>query len=185
MPLPIEAYKGLFPNVPWANVVRFARQTQVLQERLGCIELVDETRDALRENDGELRAAHEQWIAAIEPEHTHVDLTLSLALHYLSIGRIDDSTELLVEMAEGGRLGQWTRTYLSGLQSLAGSRYARRFSPELQLRLQNAIGLCLGHLDRHDEAYDLFKKVLARCRRDGNAYWLGQTFLNLGVTCAA
>jgi tetratricopeptide (TPR) repeat protein len=185
VPLTSETLKRVFPEVRWkqhSQKLIEAKLVRVDHERLlpsaGVVA-------HLKSNSSEWEDWNSRWLNALEPFKHHIDLCLSVSLHHLSGGRIDDAVEILTDAIEWGDLGFWNRIYQNALLAFISSKSKLKLKPEVRLQALNGIGLCLLHSGVPAEAVVWFNRLRARSKRCRNDHWLGQAYLNLGIAFAS
>jgi tetratricopeptide (TPR) repeat protein len=145
------------------------------------LRLNDATLKALRQDTELQKSLNQRWIDRLSKLDAHVDTAAFLSVHYLAAERFEDAARVAVNIAESANLGWWNKIYVILLEGLARRRSFKRLSPETQVRLLNALGMCLSHVGKHRDALKRFDQLRRLATRHRNAWGVGQSFINAGV----
>jgi len=184
LPVTSEALQELFPDIAWNEQLRKLTRLRFIATEHQRIVAAPEVVKAIKDDKQQWSELNEQWISVLEPLRQHVDLCLSLSLHYLSAQRIDDAIAILAETVESGDLGFWNDIYGNALTVFFESRTASKADPKLKLQACNGIALCFLRRYEYAAAKPWIEKLRDRSRRAKDDYWLGQSYLHLGISCA-
>lgn len=184
LPVTCKALQKLFRDVEWEGHLRKLRRAKLIETKHRRVVAVPEVIKELENDEKHWDTLNAQWIEALEPLKAHVDLCLSLSLHYVAAQRFDEAVELLTAAVGAGDLGFWNSVYRSALGNFLEGRAATKIARDLRLEVCNGIALCYLRDRRYVESIPWLEKLRDRSKRAKNDYWLGQAFLNLGIAHA-
>lgn len=180
LPRESEFYAALFPDLSWQNILLKLERLELVSEGSGILRPTRKARRAIDESSEEFRSLQARWLSHLEQVKFHIDIAPALALHYVQVQRPDVAVEVLSDVCGGTDLGWWNQIYLTVLETLM-QRFAGRLKPQTRLLGWNALGICLSHASRYDEALKYYSKLRARAKQDQDDYFLGQSLINAGV----
>ena len=181
MLLTSDHFEALFPEVNWKKAYATLRKKGYLKLE-GRLVHVDKKQQAIvLQHDADQEAFRILWLEKLEPLRHYMDMALCLSLMYLEVGDIKQSAQVLADVANGTHVSHWNGSYILSLESLASSKLSRRLGADLRIQVLHALGKCLSHANRFDEAKQWLNKAIQTAKRKKDAVWLGQTFLTIGV----
>jgi tetratricopeptide (TPR) repeat protein len=184
MPLPLHMFEGSFPSLKWRRLLK--------TYLAGGLVTVDNTRLTLNKSallslgltDEERKSFNRDWITALEPFRSYIDIPPFLAIHFIGERRFDDAVSVCADMVESIQLGRWNDTYIGILESLNTNSAKLKLSNVSRVRLLNSLGICYSHTDEYDKAQSYFsqlRKVSVKLKDD---WGIGQSWINAGVAAA-
>ncbi|MEX0677180.1 MAG: tetratricopeptide repeat protein [Pirellulales bacterium] len=183
MPLTVDHFRVLFKDIDWARYTRTLVSHKLLFKHGRLLYIPKQLVSTLLEAPKERQEFERQWISTLEPLGLYMDMAPCLALHYITAGRLEDAVILLTSVASAVQLGKWNSLYISALKSFRLPKAFRKLKLETRLELYNALGICLSHAGRFDEALASFKNLRMLAKKHRKPFWVGQSYLNAGVAC--
>ncbi len=181
MLLTSDHFETLFPEVEWNRALASLRRKGFLKLE-GRLVHVDEKKQAIvLKHESDQEAFRKLWLEKLEPLRHYMDMALSLSLMYLEVGDVRQAAQVLADVANGTHVGHWNGSYILSLESLASPKLSRRIGADLRIQVLHALGKCLSHANRFDEAKRWLNKAIKVAKRKNDAVWLGQIFLTIGV----
>lgn len=181
IPLKVEHYEAVFPAIEWRKICRTLRRRDLIARKDGFLHVSSSASRTILADGRERDERVQQWLSALEPVRGHIDTAPMLAMHYVSLGRLDDTVNVLADVVESTELGHWAEIYRCVIQALARQRLVRRLSGESRVRLCNSLGIILTRAGRHSEAIEVFAKLRRLSHRLKHDWGIGQSYINTGV----
>ena len=181
MLLTSDHFEALFPEVNWKKTYATLRKKGYLKLEGRLVHVDKKQQGIVLQHDSDQEAFRKLWLEKLEPLRHYMDMALCLSLMYLEVGDIKQSAQVLADVANGTHVGHWNGSYILSLESLASSKLSRRLGADLRIQVLHALGKCLSHANRFDEAIQWLNKAIQTAKRKKDAVWLGQIFLTIGV----
>ena len=181
VPLPLDFFAKLFPDVDWRSHIRALKKLGLLKGSNDNPKPSANAVKAIRSDEAEWKHHTDRWVKRLEELKEHSDIALFLAMNYMSERRWDDAVVLLADMANNALHGHTNQTYGSILEKFTLPKILRRLKPLSRIKLFHALAICSTQDDRYQDALDWFEKVRSESVRVGDSHWLGQYFINSGV----
>ena len=181
IPLPLELFQGLFPEINWSAHCRILAKCGLVLKTGSIVKPSAQAQRAIQ-GDGSLQeACSDRWVKKLEELKDHQDIALYLATYYMGEGRTDDAIHLLAEIANTGLYGHWNETFLACLEKLNTDRIIRKLKPETRMLLFHALAICSTQAEEYEKAFTWFEKVRKESLKAKDQHWLGQYYINSGV----
>jgi tetratricopeptide (TPR) repeat protein len=183
MNLTARDYQRVFPDIKWSMELRRLQRNRLIKSQRKRLVVPTPVKNQFTSDD--LRSFDQAWITALDGQKRRIDTALLYAMPCIGLGRIDDAVEALVAIVEGTSLGWWGKSYKTVLHKFTDQRLYAKLSDNRKAQLLNALGLCSAHLGQFKEAVRWFARLRHIGRRTGNAWALGQSFINAGAAHAS
>jgi tetratricopeptide (TPR) repeat protein len=184
VPLPLAFFKELFPKYDWRRLVARFRHAGFTQTDRLFLRLNRTTLRAIRDDVEQHKSLNLEWIDGLRPLEAHVDAAAFMSIHFLAVGCFEDAARVAVNITQYTNLGWWNQIYVTILSALAGRRPFAKLGRQMQVQLLNSLGTCLSQAGQYREAMKRFEQLRRLSKRYRNAWGVGQSFINAGVTAS-
>jgi tetratricopeptide (TPR) repeat protein len=182
-PIPfIEQWFALFfPNTPWSEEIHSLVDAGIVTLSDNYLQVDDAVTQQFLPREEDRHRFLQDWIGVLQPLRAHSDTALLLSIQQIRTGTKQEAIDTLLDVAYNLEPGTWNETYRKTLLSCDNPKLLRHLSPEEKMHFLNVLGLC--QVRSHDAlaAIPFFRRLRTYSRRIGNAWGVGQSYINEGV----
>lgn len=182
MPLPLDAYSRLFPEINWQTVIDTLEGYGFAKRRGTLVHAAEEAEATIAGDSEESEELEEAWLGALEPLRLYKDIAPYLAMHYFRAERFDDAISLLASIAAAVELGPWNGAYISVFKAFRERKFQNKLQNTVRLEMLNSLGICLTRDSQYEAALDCYNRLRLNAKAIRDDHWIGQSYLNAGVT---
>jgi tetratricopeptide (TPR) repeat protein len=182
--IPDELLLAVFPEIAWKRIIRDLHRSGIATVDHGMVQVHPLLAKSILKDEEETKRLRSNWRKALFPIRLYPDIALLYASVCFEMGDVKEGLDVLVTVGGAAEDPDSASLYAELLAEIATSARFEQFEIELRLRVINAVGLCMTHLECFDEAVQSFHYLRLLGQRSGNTWAIGQSLINEGVVHA-